>query len=112
MFLTGYMAEKLFGYVPPQKHSDYDAGMTSSNFEALTNSIGMMSIIPWSICACFYAGLHWTFKSDKERAKMLSSDCNEHELQLEMEKTDHSDTSEAEIIGKRHLTKSDLLDEV
>jgi len=72
MFLTGWLAEVVFGYRPISIEEAQSAELREANYNALTNSVGILSIIPWSICAVAYGGLHWSYPKDKLKTNLLS----------------------------------------
>jgi hypothetical protein len=70
--LVGWLAQYGFGM---SLKDVYDAsGETKGNIEdakALSDSLLLMLVYPWTFCLCFYILLHLVYKKDKLKAKSL-----------------------------------------
>lgn len=67
--VVGILAEKLYGY--DSKSVD---PLLGSSKEALALSKGLFSMmaVPYGLCSLFYTPLYWTYKQDRENAKIAS----------------------------------------
>lgn len=36
---------------------------------SLGNALLVFTVVPWSLCAFFFSGLHWTYPRDRDRAR-------------------------------------------
>lgn len=67
--VVGILAEKLYGY--DSKSVD---PLLGSSKEALALSKGLFSMmaVPYGLCSLFYTPLYWTYKQDRENARIAS----------------------------------------
>ncbi|XP_042061110.1 uncharacterized protein LOC121805362 [Salvia splendens] len=67
--IVGILAEKIYGY--DSKSVDPVLG---SRREAMALSRGLLSmmVVPFGLCSLFYSPLYWTFKQDRENARLAS----------------------------------------
>lgn len=75
--IVGWLAQE-FGYVG-SVHVTGNPLLDLPNAHALSNALLVCLMIPWALCFCIYMGLHWTYKRDKENARVLEKQA----LQLE-----------------------------
>ncbi|KAL3619021.1 hypothetical protein CASFOL_037249 [Castilleja foliolosa] len=67
--IVGILSEKIYGYDP--KSVDPVLGSTREAM-ALSRGLIAMMVVPFGLCALFYTPLYWTFKQDKENARVTS----------------------------------------
>ncbi|KAK9678228.1 hypothetical protein RND81_11G197700 [Saponaria officinalis] len=67
--LVGILSEKIYGYDP--KSVRLDSGSSQEAF-ALSRGLFAMMAVPFGLCCLFYTPLHFTFKKDRENAKLDS----------------------------------------
>ncbi|KAJ8550074.1 hypothetical protein K7X08_033781 [Anisodus acutangulus] len=67
--VVGILAEKLYGY--DTKSVDPVLGSAKEAL-ALSKGLFSMMVLPFGLCCLFYTPLYWTFKNDRENAKIAS----------------------------------------
>ncbi|XP_022855802.1 uncharacterized protein LOC111377018 [Olea europaea var. sylvestris] len=67
--IVGILSEKIYGYDP--KSVDPLLGSTREAF-ALSRGLLAMMVVPFGLCCLFYTPLYWTFKQDRENARIAS----------------------------------------
>ncbi|XP_060194128.1 uncharacterized protein LOC132623398 isoform X2 [Lycium barbarum] len=67
--IVGILAEKLYGY--DTKSVDPVLGSTKEAL-ALSKGLFSMMVLPFGLCCLFYTPLYWTFKKDRENARITS----------------------------------------
>ncbi|KAK4360566.1 hypothetical protein RND71_019518 [Anisodus tanguticus] len=67
--VVGILAEKLYGY--DTKSVDPVLGSAKEAL-ALSKGLFSMMVLPFGLCCLFYTPLYWTFKKDRENAKIAS----------------------------------------
>ncbi|GFP84431.1 hypothetical protein PHJA_000586900 [Phtheirospermum japonicum] len=67
--IVGILSEKIYGYDP--KSVDPVLGSTREAM-ALSRGLIAMMVVPFGLCALFYTPLYWTFKQDRENARIAS----------------------------------------
>ncbi|KAL6498132.1 hypothetical protein OROGR_028529 [Orobanche gracilis] len=67
--IVGILSEKIYGYDP--KSVDPVLGSTREAV-ALSRGLLAMMVVPFGLCALFYTPLYWTFKQDRENARIAS----------------------------------------
>ncbi|XP_011099576.1 uncharacterized protein LOC105177960 [Sesamum indicum] len=67
--IVGILAEKVYGYNP--KTVDPILGSTREAY-ALSRGLLSMMVVPFGLCCLFYTPLYWTFKQDRETARVAS----------------------------------------
>ncbi|KAL0332503.1 UNVERIFIED_CONTAM: hypothetical protein Scaly_2151800 [Sesamum calycinum] len=67
--IVGILAEKVYGYNP--KTVDPILGSTREAY-ALSRGLLSMMVVPFGLCCMFYTPLYWTFKQDRENARVAS----------------------------------------
>ncbi|XP_073145257.1 uncharacterized protein [Henckelia pumila] len=68
--LVGILAEKMYGYDP--KSVDPVLGSPREAY-ALSRGLISMMVVPTALCCLFYTPLYWTFKQDRENARLGGS---------------------------------------
>ncbi|KAL2531560.1 Major facilitator superfamily protein [Abeliophyllum distichum] len=67
--VVGILSEKIYGYDP--KSVDPLLGSTREAF-ALSRGLLAMMVVPFGLCSLFYTPLYWTYKQDRENARIAS----------------------------------------
>ncbi|KAK6125474.1 hypothetical protein DH2020_040782 [Rehmannia glutinosa] len=67
--VVGILSEKIYGY--DAKSVDPVLGSTREAI-ALSRGLLAMMVVPFGLCALFYTPLYWTFKQDRENARIAS----------------------------------------
>ncbi|KAL8473264.1 hypothetical protein ACS0TY_030193 [Phlomoides rotata] len=67
--IVGILSEKMFGY--DAKSVDPVLGSTREAY-ALSRGLLSMMVVPFGLCSLFYTPLYWTFKQDRENARIAS----------------------------------------
>ncbi|KAL3844858.1 hypothetical protein ACJIZ3_002261 [Penstemon smallii] len=67
--IVGILSEKMYGY--DSKLVDPVLGSTREAF-ALSKGLLSMMVVPFGLCCLFYTPLYWTFKQDRENARIAS----------------------------------------
>ncbi|KAL7141732.1 hypothetical protein ABFS83_08G073300 [Erythranthe nasuta] len=67
--IVGILAEKVYGY--DQKTVDLVSG-SAKEAMALSRGLLAMMVVPTGLCCLFYSPLYWTFKQDKENARIAA----------------------------------------
>lgn len=67
--IVGILSEKIYGYDP--KSVDPILG-SSREAMALSRGLLAMMVVPFGLCSLFYTPLYWTFKQDRENAKIAA----------------------------------------
>lgn len=67
--VVGILSEKIYGY--DAKSVDPLLGSTREAF-ALSRGLLAMMVVPFGLCCLFYTPLYWTFKQDRENARIAS----------------------------------------
>ncbi|XP_074275255.1 uncharacterized protein LOC141599210 [Silene latifolia] len=67
--LVGILSEKIYGYDPKSVNSESGS---SQEAYALSRGLFAMMAVPFGLCCLFYTPLHFTFKKDRENAKLAS----------------------------------------
>jgi len=75
-FVVGYVSEVKFGYdtyLGQKNLSELSVEQMQQNASALGNAMLITTCLPWVICTFLYSLLHFTYKHDRERARMSIS---------------------------------------
>lgn len=65
--LVGILAERAFGFTgTAEVGSDLEENVRKAR--SLGNALLVFTAVPWTLCAFFFSGLHWTYRRDKQRA--------------------------------------------
>ncbi|KAL3630323.1 hypothetical protein CASFOL_023307 [Castilleja foliolosa] len=67
--IVGILSEKIYGY--DVKSVDPVLG-SAREAMALSRGLIAMMVVPFGLCALFYTPLYWTFKQDRENARIAS----------------------------------------
>ncbi|PHT89127.1 hypothetical protein T459_04240 [Capsicum annuum] len=67
--VVGIVAENLYGY--DTKSVDPVLGSAKEAL-ALSKGLFSMMVLPFGLCCLFYTPLYWTFKKDRENARLAS----------------------------------------
>ncbi|XP_051127516.1 uncharacterized protein LOC127248956 [Andrographis paniculata] len=67
--VVGILAERIYGYDP--KSVDPVLGSVTAA-QALSKGLLSMMVVPFGLCSMFYTPLYWTFKHDRENARVTS----------------------------------------
>lgn len=68
--IVGILAEKMYGY--DAKSVDPLLGSTREAL-ALSKGLFSMMVVPFGLCCLFYTPLYWTFKQDRENARLAAA---------------------------------------
>ncbi|KAH9624827.1 hypothetical protein KSS87_016856 [Heliosperma pusillum] len=68
--LVGILSEKIYGYDP--KSVNPDSGSAQEAY-ALSRGLFSMMAVPFGMCCLFYSPLYFTFKRDRENARLASA---------------------------------------
>jgi len=80
MPFLGFIAEAAFGYSSTKSAvKDMETELRMRNFHALQYALLVMMLVPWIICVCALAGLHWTYESDMQ--KIAAARCASEETE-------------------------------
>lgn len=71
--LVGLLAERAFGYSGGAAVGDNPAE-NLAKARSLGSALLIFSAVPWTLCAAFFSGLHWTYPRDRERAAALAQE--------------------------------------
>lgn len=67
--IVGILSEKIYGY--DSKSVDPVLGSSRAAL-ALSRGLLSMMVVPFGLCCLFYSPLYWTFKQDRENARLAS----------------------------------------
>ncbi|KAK9113169.1 hypothetical protein Scep_020688 [Stephania cephalantha] len=68
--VVGILSEKIYGYNP--KSANLASSGSSREAFALSRGLLSMMAVPFGLCSLFYSPLYWTFRRDRENARMTS----------------------------------------
>lgn len=109
--LVGVLAEKYYGYIPPQPGRDHAAELLIDKENALSLSKALYTAIgfPLTLCCLIYTCLYWTYPKDRDRAHALALAEAQLGSGYEFEKFSLEEENELDIIDVygEHLEEDD-----
>lgn len=72
--VVGLLAERYYGYIPPQTGGDPNTDLIIDKQNAVSLSKALYTAIgaPLSLCCLIYTFLYWTYPRDRDHARALS----------------------------------------
>eukprot|EP00927_Polykrikos_kofoidii_P065235 TRINITY_DN61019_c0_g1_i1.p1 TRINITY_DN61019_c0_g1~~TRINITY_DN61019_c0_g1_i1.p1 ORF type:complete len:528 (+),score=44.01 TRINITY_DN61019_c0_g1_i1:74-1657(+) len=84
--VVGLLAERVFGYRKMDSGSTEFNDVTSrdANADALLSAMLWCTLLPWTICFCFYTMLHCTYQKDRELASASQKEVDAAKKNIEL----------------------------
>ena len=98
--VVGILAERYYGFIPPQSGRDQAAELVIDKENALSLSKALYTAIgiPLTLCCLIYTFLYWTYPRDRDRARALALADAHLGSAYEFEKFSLEEENELEII--------------